>query len=258
MDIEEGEDIEGTMEVLELPAFEKELALVQSWMKLMEVDKTLVTPISPEETVALLIRHSMYDTAVQLCELFDIERATLFEHVALACCRAPMENENVNEIGPRNPEWILENTEFVNSIPKAAWFYLRHLLLKSEGTKYFRVCARVFLLSACSLPAWFVVEYQRRNVTELLKVYITFERLIEATELTCQIIDANLGKNPELFNILDTVASGKPVWIPLHVIDGLQYKLHQAEGKRAPELRDTLLSKLDEMFTKVENVSKIR
>lgn len=80
------------------------------------------------------------------------------------------------------------NTEFVNQVPKAAWFYLRYLLLESEGTRYFRACARVFLFSACALPPWFVVEYQRRNAAELLAVYVAYERLVEATELAILMV----------------------------------------------------------------------
>lgn len=181
-------EFEEKVEVLELRDIEKELCLVQSWIRLMPHDKTFMTPLSPEETVALLVRYSMYDSVVQLCDLFNLNKSILFENVALACCKVPLEREDATEIGPRNPEWILVNTEFVNQVPKAAWFYLRHLLMQTEKTKYFRTCARVFLFSACALPAWFVIEYQKRNAAELLAIYVAYERLAEATELAIAMV----------------------------------------------------------------------
>lgn len=87
----EGDDVpiefEENMEVLELSAIEKELCLVQSWIKLASQEKNFLTPLSAEETVALLVRHSMYDSVVQLCALFNLNKAILFENVTLACCK---------------------------------------------------------------------------------------------------------------------------------------------------------------------------
>ncbi|OQR79263.1 nuclear pore complex protein Nup160-like [Tropilaelaps mercedesae] len=128
----------------------------------------------------------------------------------------------------------------------------------TEGTRYFRVCARVFLFSACALPPWFVLEYQRRNAAELLAVYVAYERLVEATELAIAMINASLGSNPDELSVRETVASGQTVWLPLNVMDLLQYKLSKIEGNTTKALRERLMKSLTEFFAKVKQVAQIR
>ncbi|OQR76550.1 nuclear pore complex protein Nup160-like, partial [Tropilaelaps mercedesae] len=80
-------ELEEKVEVLELRDVEKELCLVQCWIRLMPHDNSFLTPLSAEETVALLVRNSMYDSVVHLCDLFSLNKSILFENVALACCK---------------------------------------------------------------------------------------------------------------------------------------------------------------------------
>lgn len=122
-------EFEEKVEVLELRDIEKELCLVQSWIRLMPHDKTFMTPLSAEETAALLVRYSMYDSVVQLCDLFNLSKSILFENVALACCK-------VSLILPSLFFRCISNIE--NRLHKAASFfcnevkYYYHLLNEND------------------------------------------------------------------------------------------------------------------------------
>ena len=67
--------------------------------------------------------------------------------------------------------------------------------------------AKKLLSLSCNLPTWLVNDYKERNAAELLQLYVNFDLLEEAGELTIEYINAVLGIGKEYFGLKVTVIS---------------------------------------------------
>ena len=90
------------------------------------------------------------------------------------------------------------------SAVEQAWRLLKRYLAKFTGVNgpiYHKAVATKLLSLSCSLPTWFVNDYKEKNAPELLRIYISFDLLEEASELAVTYIDAVLGIGKESFGI---------------------------------------------------------
>ncbi|XP_064477257.1 nuclear pore complex protein Nup160-like [Ornithodoros turicata] len=236
------------VEVVEVSDLRKEAQLIEAWLLLVEAKETNVSPpLSPEETATLLVAGSHFDKAADICQAFNFSLDTVFEGLTAQCAR------RVEVVKPRgvDPQWIVEHPRTLLDVPGHAWLLLQHYLDHYESsplsTRYHRLVASSFLARGCTLPPWFLASYKKRDPSELLRLYLMYGRLEDATSLSLEYIDAVLGKGPEYFGLRETLhATSHPVRLPHTVFDRLLMVL-QASEKYAI-LIGQLREKLDEYF----------
>ena len=110
--------------------------------------------------------------------------------------------------------WLLHSTVYNHSnfsqlllsfsAVEQAWRLLRHYLLKfteTSGPIYHKAVATKLLSLGCLLPTWLVNDYKKRNPAELLRIYICFDLLEEAGDLSIEYVNAVLGIGKESFGL---------------------------------------------------------
>lgn len=69
---------------------------------------------------------------------------------------------------------------------------------------------------------------QKRNAAELLRLMLNTGRILEASELGIEYINAILGKGKENFGLKTHLTSVTPaVWLPLNTLEVLLYELKE-------------------------------
>lgn len=70
---------------------------------------------------------------------------------------------------------------------------------------------------------------QRRNAAELLRLMLNTGRVLEASDLAVEYINAVLGDGKEHFGLETSLTSIAPaVWLPLNTLEVLLYELEEA------------------------------
>ena len=120
----------------------------------------------------------------------------------------------------------IDITNFFCSAVEQAWRLLQSYLQKFtaiKGPLYHKAVAKKLLSLSCSLPTWLVNDYKERNAAELLQLYVNFDLLEEAGELTIEYINAVLGIGKEYFGLKVTVIPqiGNIFWLPYIMSSGL-------------------------------------
>lgn len=85
------------------------------------------------------------------------------------------------------------------------WKLLDKYLVEHQETdsdsQYYRLVATKLLSYGVSLPSAFINAYKRLNGAELLRLYLDYDLLEEAANLTIEYIDAVSGKGSEYFGL---------------------------------------------------------
>ena len=95
-------------------------------------------------------------------------------------------------------------TNFFCSAVEQSWRLLQSYLEKftaMKGPLYHKAVAKKLLSLSCKLPTWLVNDYKERNAAELLQLYVNFDLLEEAGELTIEYVNAVLGIGKEYFGL---------------------------------------------------------
>ncbi|PSN51838.1 Nuclear pore complex protein 160 [Blattella germanica] len=192
------------VKVLELPDIRKEYELVNARLRLMKFSPDLYSTIgarlSAGELIAILTSVGMYQVALKLCHLFSLPKEGVFEGLAAACVKLMAEDTDRDSGGAW--DWLVENDVSELGVGEAtavslAWKLLETLMNKYEeprlSTLHKAVTARILGLGAF-LPQWLVVSYKKRNPAELLRLFLSSGRLVEATEFAVEYIWAVLGR----------------------------------------------------------------
>lgn len=236
------------VDVVEVSDLRKEQQLIEAWLVLVHSSEARVSPpMSPEETSTLLVGAGHFDKAVEICQAYDLALDPVFEGLAAQCARA------VDSVKPHgiDPQWIVEHPRTLIDIPGQAWSLLQHYLDRHEckpgSTHYHRLVASSFLARGCKLPPWFLASYKTRDAAELLRLYLMYGRLEDATDLSTEYIDAVLGKGREYFGLREALhATSSPVWLPHSTFDRLLAVLRSSEEYKG--CYSQLSSKLEEYF----------
>ncbi len=188
--------------------------------------------LSPSETLSLLVSVNLFQDAVQITKLFDLDPTPILEGLTSKCV-------HLSRAGPHDRdaawEWLSENETGGSDLrgtgpaAEAAWALLREVLGRTEpassSTGYRAVVERLFSLGA-ELPAWLSASYKRRNAAELLRLFHAHGFLEEATSLAVEYLSAALGDGKEYFGLPSALnANSPPVWVPVTAIEQLSMEL---------------------------------
>lgn len=174
-----------------------------------------------DQIIAVLSCNKLFTSAVKLAKRLKINIASILDNLAMACVRASEENSNVAWT------WIRENDladlPHKNSAVDMAWKLLERLIDENEleQSTMLRKSITTKLLSVGEyLPHWLQQSYKRTKPSELLHLYVTHGRLIEATDLAVEYICAMLSAGGEYYGLKNSLQSTMPpLCFPISTID---------------------------------------
>lgn len=253
--------------IVELEDVEKEYLLIFSRLKLIQAkngDSLSVGPsLSAAETVGLLAQFGLFDTAFSVALKFKLSLKNIFESLSAKC--AQLVKYKPNELDNRW-KWLTYNELGTSQILTAKnstdqAFHLLQIYLKkfqeNNSSVYLKAVSSKFLSLGCTLPAWLIQLYELSNPAELLHMYLCYDMVLEATELSLKYVDAILGHGKEHLGLNTALHATTPsVWLPYTSFDQLLSALRANYNK--PELAalcEKLQDKLDDYFMKAEIVS---
>lgn len=180
-----------------------------------------------DQLIAVLANTGLYTAAVKLTSKLEKSLAPIFESLAAACVRAS--EENSNEVW----SWLQENDiadlPQKNSAVDMAWKLLEVLLddYESDNSTILRKAVTSKILSLGEfLPHWLYLSYKKSNASELLNLYVTHGRLIEASELAVDYVSAMLRFGGEFFGLRNSMhITLPPMCLPVNTLDLLIYGL---------------------------------
>jgi len=250
--------------IVELNDLEKEYLLVLARLKLVQHGKNETVAIGPglsaSETIGLLSQLGLFDMSFSVALKFNLPLKGIFEALASKC--ANLMKYKPSEFDERW-NWLTLNE--INSIQlvtsKSATQQALHLLQsylkkfsKQNSSLHLKVVASKFLSINCELPSWLIKDYKIANPAELLHLYICYDMVSEATELSLGYIDAVLGHGKEQFGLNTALhATTPPVWLPYTAFDQILKPLRSNQDN--PELATLLQrleTKLEEYFNQLE------
>ncbi|XP_009996786.1 PREDICTED: LOW QUALITY PROTEIN: nuclear pore complex protein Nup160, partial [Chaetura pelagica] len=225
------------IEILELEDLERESVLARIRLTLVQHDLSTAAVAgnsTPEETLALLIRAGLFDTAVTLCQTFKLSLTPIFEGLTFKCIKLQLGGEAVQA---EAWDWLAANqlstlvTTKESSATDEAWrllsAYLEHH--PSQNSLYHRCVINKLLAHGIPLPNWLINSYKKVDAAELLRLYLNYDLLEEAVELVLEYVDAVLGKGHQYFGIEFPLSATAPmVWLPYTAIDQLLRALQES------------------------------
>ncbi|XP_055011189.1 nuclear pore complex protein Nup160 [Boleophthalmus pectinirostris] len=258
------EPVRRQVDILELRDLEREYILSRSRLTLAQhhpPSAAIAGSAAAVEMVALLVQTGLFDTAICVCQTFNLPLTPVFEGLAFKCIKLQFGGEDVqNEAW----SWLAANqlSTVVNtkesSATDEAWRLLASYLDRFSGNGQHHKHVITKLLShGVPLPDWIIATYKSVDAASLLRLYLNFDLLESAAELVLEYVDAVLGKGHQYFGIEKPLsATGHLVWLPYTAIDQLLQALSstQANTNIYTKLRD----KLDDYQKLVEQATKRR
>ncbi|KTG36483.1 hypothetical protein cypCar_00043548, partial [Cyprinus carpio] len=199
------------IDILELKDLEKEYVLARSRLTLAQQDPpsaAIAGGASSQEMVALLVQTGLFDTALTLCQTFNLSLTPVFEGLTFKCIKLQYKGDQ-----DQTEVW---NWLAANQLPTVI------------TTKESRMI--VFL-------------FQEIDAASLLRLYLNYDQLESAAELVLEYVDALLGKGHQYFGIERPLsATASLVWLPYTSIDQLLRNLSasQINEKMYKNLKDKL------------------
>ncbi|XP_073515088.1 nuclear pore complex protein Nup160 isoform X1 [Phyllobates terribilis] len=249
------------VEILELRDLEKEYVLARTRLTLARHDDNVVAvagSASAEEMVSLLVQAGLFDTAISLCQTYNLPLVPVFDGLTYKCIKLQNGGEAAQAEGW---QWLAENqllsmvTTKESSATDEAWRLLISYLEKypSQNRRYHRCVIDQLLSYGIPLPSWLTISYKEVDAAELLRLYLKYDLLEEAAELVLEYVDAILGKGHRDFGIEWPLSALSPlVWLPYSSIDHLLQALEENNNSRLNrELREKLGDKLGYYFQKL-------
>ncbi|XP_072722022.1 nuclear pore complex protein Nup160 [Ciconia boyciana] len=225
------------IEILELEDLERECVLARIRLTLVQHDLSTAAVAgnsTPEETVALLVRAGLFDTAITLCQTFKLPLTPVFEGLAFKCIKLQLGGEAAQA---EAWDWLAANqlsavvTTKESSATDEAWRLLSSYLecYPSQNSLYHRCVINKLLAHGIPLPNWLINSYKKVDAAELLRLYLNYDLLEEAVDLVLEYVDAVLGKGHQYFGIEFPLSATAPmVWLPYTAIDQLLQALRES------------------------------
>lgn len=263
---EEGMEVEEVVPkrkvtVLELKDIRKELIITDAVITLTKHRRELSTIINAtaDELIAILSNSGLYTDAIKLAIEFDKPISNILQGLAFACIRAT--DENSSEPWAWLQENDLADLPQKNSASDTAWKLLEFLINDNEEpgqTVLHKAVASKILGLGEFLPHWLFLSYRRRNPSELLHLYVSHGRLIEATDLAKEYIAAMTNTGGEYFGLKNALHANMPaLCFPVNTIDLLLHslQLNSADDKEYEDCHKELSTVVDNYVKIAENVS---
>ncbi|KFM78723.1 Nuclear pore complex protein Nup160, partial [Stegodyphus mimosarum] len=252
------------VEVLGLPDILREYNLAKARLlyvqKYHRTSNLVIAPLTPEETVALLLNGCLFEPAIQLSDCFSLSLIPVFEAITYrclsSCLRSDVQSFDDADQYSKQSDLSIDLTN--NNQMFNVWHILEKYLLQYEknGKSELHRCVTEKLLAhGAALPAWLKLSYQKCNFTELLNLYITHGHFEDSLNLVINYIKAVLGARKEDFNLKFTLVSNSPpVWLPHTYIDILLYAATDFKDGHFQDLYEDLTKTLDLYNKAVESV----
>ncbi|KAK0176406.1 hypothetical protein PV328_000545 [Microctonus aethiopoides] len=251
------------VEVLELKDIQNEYYLVDARLKLSKFKSEMhtVAQAIPSELIAILSSVGLYTTALQLCDKFNVGKSSVLESLTSQCLRLS-ENEDSNAW-----DWLIQNDVFEitgsgTSVADVAWRLLEKLISYHEsdtGSELHKGVAKKIVHGGAFIPQWLLASYKKRNAAELLRLILNAGRLIEATDLAVDYVNAILGDGKEHFGLNSPlIVTGPAVWLPVNTLELLLVELEHASAEDTTyiESYEQLKKTLDNYVNTVVRVSE--
>ncbi|XP_050491820.1 nuclear pore complex protein Nup160 homolog isoform X1 [Bombus huntii] len=254
--------IKKQVEVLELNDIKREYYIVDARLKVSKINSELhiVSHAGPSELIIILPTIGLYTTALHLCDEFNVNKSSVLESLASQCIRLSRGED------PNAWDWLIQNDIFDiglsnTNITNTAWRLLEYLTLKHEKDRYselHKAVTRKLLQEGAFIPQWLLMSYKKRNAAELLRLMLNAGRILEASELGVEYINAVMGDGKENFGLKTHLTSvTTPVWLPLNILEVLLYELKEVkENPTFSESYQRLQGALQSYEQKVIRVSK--
>ncbi|NXU50803.1 NU160 protein, partial [Turnix velox] len=249
------------IEILELEDLERECILARIRLTLVQHDLSTATVSgnsTPEETVALLVRAGLFDTAITLCQTFKLSLTPIFEGLAFKCIKLQLGGEAAQA---EAWDWLASNelsslvTTKESSATDEAWRLLSSYLERypCRNSLYHRCVINKLLAHGVPLPNWLINSYKKADAAQLLRLYLNYDLLEEAVELVLEYVDAVLGKGHQYFGIKFPLSATAPtVWLPYTAIDQLLQALRESTtNQHSSVLYQKLQEKMEDYQHKV-------
>lgn len=247
--------------VCELAEIRKEMLLTDAIITLAKHRKELSTIVSatPDDVIAVLSNAGLYTDAVKMAVEFGKPISNIMQGLAFACVRTSDESSNDSWA------WLQENDladiPQKNSPSDMAWKLLERLIYDNEDhdlTILHKAVANKLLSLGEFLPHWLFLSYRERNASELLNLYVSHGRLIEATDLAKEFIAAMTNSGGEYFGLKNAMHATLPaLCFPTNTIDSLLHnlKLNSSEDDEYADCHNELSHVVDKYICTAERVS---
>lgn len=253
--------------------------LTRARLQLLEKDQRsnaiALSPLTVEETIALLVSSSMFSSAIDLAILFKAPMEPIFEGLTKKylvfriasmdpnssqdpdrCGLGDIFSQSYSDIETYN--YIANST---SPLVEKLWRLIDHYLVKYDGishrystyafngtfekqTVLMKVVSTKILMSGYDIPASLKSMYMTRNIPELLRLLMHHDKLEEAAELATDMIDRTL--RPTNLQYIGPLTP-QPVYLPTHLILILiSFLQEDATNTQFTELGATLINKLEE------------
>ncbi|XP_078463220.1 nuclear pore complex protein Nup160 isoform X3 [Lampetra planeri] len=255
------------VEVVEVEDVQRELSLARARLRLAELHPDVThlsaSGSSAEELVPLLVQAGLMDVALSLSRSHGLSLEAVFTGLAFKCV---MLQNDVDDEQEEAWNWLSlnelptsSNSKETTSPADEAWRLLACYLEKhGDPTRraHHAVIGKLLSLGA-ALPTWLVNVYKAYDTPALLRLYLRYDLLEEAAELSLELLDAVQGSGHTYFGIQDPLsATAPPVWVPYSTIDQLLFALQEGSSPTDMELRERLLGKIHAYHERVEGVSR--
>ncbi|XP_055326409.1 nuclear pore complex protein Nup160 homolog isoform X2 [Sitodiplosis mosellana] len=247
--------------VSELAEIRRELLLTDAIITLAKHRKELSTIVNatPDDVISVLSNAGLYTDAIKLANSFEKPIANILHGLAFACVRATDESSNDSWA------WLQENDladiPQKNSPGDMAWQLLQRLIAQNEEeglTTLHKAVANRLLGLGEFLPHWLFLSYRKRNASELLNLYVTHGRLVEATDLAKEYIAAMTNTGGEYFGLKNALhATTSALCFPVNTVDSLLHnlKLNSDEDAEYAECHKELSNVVNNYLTTADRVS---
>uniref|UniRef100_A0A8C1L9U3 Nucleoporin 160 n=1 Tax=Cyprinus carpio TaxID=7962 RepID=A0A8C1L9U3_CYPCA len=197
------------IDILELKDLEKEYVLARSRLTLAQQDPpsaAIAGGASSQEMVALLVQTGLFDTALTLCQTFNLSLTPVFEGLTFKCIKLQYKgDQDQTEVW----NWLAANqlptviTTKESSATDEAWRLLAHYLenYPLQNAQYHRCVINKLLSHGVPVPDWLLNSYKEIDAASLLRLYLNYDQLESAAELVLEYVDALLGKGHQYFGI---------------------------------------------------------
>lgn len=256
--------------------------LTRARLRLLEKDQTAnaiaLSPLKPEETIAQLVGSSMFSAALDLALLFGSSMEPILDGLTAKYIMVLSLTSMDLSIHQDIEKSLLDiftnsysNIDTYNYVANSSspllerlWRLIDYYLVTYDGighkyknTKFadsfggstvlMRVVANKLLLAGCDVPASLRRLYLHRNTSELLKLFIKYNKLMDAAELAIEMFERLREPSNQLITssqYADCKAS--PMYLPTHLILALiNYLREDATNIHYMETAKVLQDKLE-------------
>ncbi|XP_015909613.1 nuclear pore complex protein Nup160 [Parasteatoda tepidariorum] len=260
------------VEVLGLPDIVREYNLVQARLtyvrKYGACSSFAITPLTAEDTVALLLDGCLFEQAILLSKSFSLSLVPVFEALTYRCISSMLQSDTYNndefgkDIFSKASSTNVEVLSQRIKVQQHIWDDLQQYLLENEldgKTELHRCVTEKLLANGATVPAWLKLSYQKLNFTEMLALYITYGFLEESVILLTKYIKAVLGVRREDFNMKFSLHVTSPaVWLPHTYIDILLDVISSGKSEHFKDICEEFNNTLEEYNRHIELISSTK